>query len=72
MLKNNTTLEVLDLSSNKIGDTGARYISDAIRHNTALRVLNLKDNGIKDEGVKSISAALKENQGLLEARNYFQ
>ncbi|XP_060806112.1 leucine-rich repeat-containing protein 71-like [Amyelois transitella] len=54
------TLCSLNLSSNHITDTGAKYLSNALRSNRTLRYLNLADNRITDEGACGILESLKE------------
>ena len=51
-LAGNSTLEVLNLRFNGIGDEGARAIAKALEGNTALEILNLSNNNIGD-GLKT-------------------
>jgi Ran GTPase-activating protein (RanGAP) involved in mRNA processing and transport len=67
-MKANNLLETIDLSTNKIGDTGLRYISEALKGNTALKVLLLKNNNITSEGARSLAEGLAQNNGLVEVR----
>ncbi|XP_045503876.1 leucine-rich repeat-containing protein 71-like isoform X2 [Colias croceus] len=53
-------LSFLNLSSNRITDTGARSIADSLRTNRYLRYLNLADNRITDDGAYCIFNVLKE------------
>ncbi|CAF1691629.1 unnamed protein product, partial [Adineta ricciae] len=55
------TLTTLDLSGNQIGDAGAQYMSDALRHNTTLTTLDLSGNQIGDAGAQYVSDALRHN-----------
>ncbi|CAF1654887.1 unnamed protein product, partial [Adineta ricciae] len=55
------TLTTLDLSWNQIGDAGAQYVSDALRHNTTLTTLNLWHNQIGEKGAQYVSDALRHN-----------
>lgn len=65
MLRTNNTLELLDLTGNKIGNIGVKAICEALLDNTSLKVLNIKDNQITDEGAKAIAHLLSINKGLL-------
>ncbi|XP_034835922.1 leucine-rich repeat-containing protein 71-like [Maniola hyperantus] len=53
-------LLLLNLSSNRITDEGAKHISNALRSNRHLRYLNLADNHITDCGVGQILDVLIE------------
>ncbi|XP_063370203.1 uncharacterized protein LOC134658453 [Cydia amplana] len=55
-----TTLVILNLSSNRITDVGARTIREALKMNTKLAYLNLADNFITDEGAAAIFDILLE------------
>jgi len=59
MLRNNTTLKLLNLSSNNIGDKGAIVISEGVKLNSTLAELNLEDNVIGHKGAHAIAAAFK-------------
>ncbi|KAJ8722490.1 hypothetical protein PYW07_003670 [Mythimna separata] len=54
------SLETLNLSSNRIGDEGAKYFAEALRSNRHLRYLNLAGNLITDEGASQIFNILIE------------
>ena len=47
-MKDNTSLQSLNLSSNRIDDDGAKEIAYALNHNTSLKSLNLRYNKIGD------------------------
>ena len=47
----NTTLEQLNLSDNRIQDSGARALAIALASNNSIELLNITGNGIADEGV---------------------
>ena len=51
-------LRHLDLSSNNIGDEGARYVSKSIHGMRELRHLDLSSNNIGDEGAKYLSQSI--------------
>ncbi|XP_053615671.1 leucine-rich repeat-containing protein 71-like [Plodia interpunctella] len=57
-----SNLYTLNLSTNRITDVGAKYLSIALRTNRTLRYLNLADNRITDEGACSILDVFKEFQ----------
>ncbi|KAJ8725854.1 hypothetical protein PYW08_004037 [Mythimna loreyi] len=48
------SLVTLNLSSNRIGDEGAKNFAEALRSNRHLRYLNLANNHISDEGASHI------------------
>ena len=53
-------LQVLDLAGNKIGDTGARYVGQAIADRKSLKqlkTLDLRYNVISDQGAFSLASA---------------
>jgi len=64
VLSNNTSLKILDLSYNKIGDIGALHLATSLRYNTTLQKLNLTRNDITDNGATYLGNALKYNTGL--------
>jgi Ran GTPase-activating protein (RanGAP) involved in mRNA processing and transport len=47
----NTTLEQLNVSDNRISDSGARALAIALESNKSIELLNITGNGISDEGV---------------------
>ena len=61
VLKSNTTVTKLDLSSNYIGDVGAAGLAEALKSNTTLTVLKLSDNDIGDAGAAGLAEALKSD-----------
>uniref|UniRef100_A0A2A4JUS3 Uncharacterized protein n=1 Tax=Heliothis virescens TaxID=7102 RepID=A0A2A4JUS3_HELVI len=54
------SLCALNLSSNKITDTGVKYLAEMLRTNRRLCYLNLADNVITDDGASSIFDILVE------------
>ncbi|KAA8580507.1 hypothetical protein FQN60_013465, partial [Etheostoma spectabile] len=65
LLKQNQTLEIIDLSSNRIEDEGAGYLSEAIAWpGCALRELSVSSNNIRSEGLLSLARALTVNTSL--------
>ena len=63
-LSSNTSLTYLDLSSNKICDSGAASLSQALSVNTSLTYLDLSSNKIYNSGAASLSQALSVNTSL--------
>jgi hypothetical protein len=63
-LKNNKTLEYLELISNQIDDTDIKIICNALQMNTTLKGINLRSNSIFDKGIKYIADYLKNNKTL--------
>ncbi|KAF9815941.1 hypothetical protein SFRURICE_009839 [Spodoptera frugiperda] len=69
-------LVTLNLTSNKIGDEGAKCLADALRTNRHLRYLNLADNLIGDEGAIRIfhhllEFRLTQDENVERRRRYF-
>ena len=65
-LKVNTSLEVLDIRDNKISDTGALHVAEALRRDDSLKKLDLYKCGISDQDILSLGEALKVNTSLEE------
>ena len=63
-LRNNTTLQSLNLSTNKIKDDGAGWIADALALNHCLLELNLERNLVGPDGSERLGAALVQNSTL--------
>jgi Ran GTPase-activating protein (RanGAP) involved in mRNA processing and transport len=63
-LSTNTTLFVLNLRSNNIGDVGAAAIANALGSNKSLTHLWLDDNSIRDVGIEALARALQLNDSL--------
>lgn len=63
-MKNNITLRSLNLSENKIGDSGATAIGNALKTNAGLQKLDLAENPIGDAGAKAIATGLKTNKTI--------
>ncbi|KAI9236962.1 MAG: hypothetical protein BYD32DRAFT_5866 [Podila humilis] len=57
----NSTLTVLDLKNNLIGDNGAQALFEALKTNSTLTALNLVVNSISENGAQVLSEALKTN-----------
>uniref|UniRef100_A0A8C5Z4W1 Leucine rich repeat containing 34 n=1 Tax=Marmota marmota marmota TaxID=9994 RepID=A0A8C5Z4W1_MARMA len=65
VLKSNTTLEVLDLSFNRIENAGANCLSETLTlHNRSLKVLSVVSNNIEGEGLVALSQSVKTNPTL--------
>lgn len=65
----NSTLKVLNLKENEIGDEGAQELANAFRNGkTKISHLYLNQNRIKDSGAKALANSirnLKNNQRTL-------
>ena len=57
-------IEHLYLSYNRIGDTGASWISEAVGETATLKTLILNSCGITSRGAKDLSGALAQNSSL--------
>merc|ERR1739842_8047 len=57
-LVENTALQILNLSSNRIDDQGAKNLAEGLKLNRNLISLNLGKNEIGDAGAKDITASL--------------
>lgn len=55
MLKQNTTLRILDLDNTGLLDSGVKDLFEGLKHNTTLKHLYLSSNGITEEGCKYIA-----------------
>lgn len=65
-LSSNDILRKLDLSFNKIENTGAELLSLGILKNSGITSLNLSFNRIKDDGGLALARALKQNSVITE------
>ena len=63
-LKEDNTLQELDLDNKMITNEGAKKIGEAIQVNTTLQKLDISSNTISDDGVAAISDGLKSNNSL--------
>ena len=61
----NSSINILNISNNLIGDLGAKWIADMLFDNSNLKTLKLGYNEIGDEGIKELANALKHNRTLL-------
>ncbi|KAL9965538.1 hypothetical protein ACROYT_G029352 [Oculina patagonica] len=64
VLKGNSSLTVLHLLSNNIGEHGANGLAEALKKNTSLTELHLSGNNIGDHGATGLAEALKKNTSL--------
>ena len=60
LLRNNTTLQKLNLTNNAIGTKGMKAIVPELTTNSSLQVLNLSYNNIKARGATLLANALEE------------
>lgn len=65
-LKSNTTLNVLDLRLNQIGNEGAKMLASALQENCHIKQLNLSSTAIESEGCRFLADSLKQNSCLAE------
>ncbi|CAF0749647.1 unnamed protein product [Adineta steineri] len=65
-LKNNLTLQVLNLCATRIGDSGVQYIAKALSiNNNVIKVLSINNSGLTDKSVEDLAALLKTNKTLI-------
>ena len=68
-LKEDHSLQELNLCNKRITSEGAKGIAEAIKMNTTLTIININHNTISDDGVETvdtISDSLKSNNSLQE------
>ncbi len=68
VLRENTSLETLDLDNYDITDEGLGYLLDVLKSNSTLTNISLEMNSITDEGLKCLADALKKNKRKIQAR----
>lgn len=66
LLKNNKSIETLNLSGNRINDKGVIFITSALKNNKTLKYLDLSDNLITNKGVNSITSLILNYKSSLE------
>mmetsp|Transcript_24073 Transcript_24073/g.37744 ORF Transcript_24073/g.37744 Transcript_24073/m.37744 type:complete len:837 (+) Transcript_24073:88-2598(+) len=64
LLKNNMTIEEIQLRRNKIGDDGARAIASVLVERSALKFIDLRENRISTMGMKAIADALGRSERI--------
>ena len=64
ILKNNVTIEEIQLRRNKIGDDGARAIASVLAERCALKFIDLRENHISTMGMKAIADALGRSERI--------
>lgn len=62
MLRNNITIEELQLRRNQIGDDGARAIAAILAEQSAIKLIDLRENNIGMIGIKAIAEALERSE----------
>ena len=65
-LKEDDTLQELNLWNKRITSEGGKLIAEAIKVNKTLKKLDIDDNSISDDGAAAISDGLKSNNSLQE------
>ena len=60
----NFTLKYLNISGNRLGDTGGALIAKALSKNPQIANVQMFDTDIKDECAKQMAFALKANHSL--------
>ncbi|XP_068686880.1 protein NLRC3-like [Montipora foliosa] len=63
-LETNSTLKLLDLGNDNIGDSGAAALTKAMEINSTLTRLDLPGNGISDSGAAALAKAMERNSTL--------
>jgi len=66
LLSKNETLEVLDVSNNKLGDIGATYVASLLTSNSTIKCMELDGNGFTISGFQAISLGLATNNTLVQ------
>jgi Ran GTPase-activating protein (RanGAP) involved in mRNA processing and transport len=64
-LRENKTLQIIDLSGNNIGPEGAKELAEALKVNGSLKEIYLRGNQIGDEGAKALAEAEREGLTIL-------
>ena len=64
MLKENRTLQQLDVSRNSIGDEGATALVEVLKANRTLQQLDIRINSVGIGGATALAEMLKENKTL--------
>jgi len=67
-LKDNDSLNYLDLSTNDLRDESAKHIADALLTNRSLQTLILAGNAIETNGLVALTKMLEENSSILDLR----
>lgn len=62
----NVGLFQLDLRGSTLGNDGAMYLANSLRHNRSVRILNLSLNGINGRGCAVIARALARNRTVTD------
>jgi hypothetical protein len=60
----NTSLTILSMPGNAIGDEGAAALATALEKNITLRDIYLESNGIGNEGAAALAVSLQVNTSL--------
>ncbi|XP_072133139.1 uncharacterized protein [Mobula birostris] len=66
-LSSNPSLTELNLGANKLGDSGVKLVSEALRNpECKIQKLGLYDVGLTDSGAEDLASALSINRSLME------
>jgi len=66
LLRNNKSIETLNLSGNQINDNGVTYITAVLKNNKTLKYLNLSGNLITNKGANSLANLILNSKSSLE------
>ena len=64
VLKENRSLQQLDISQNSIGQKGATTLAEVLKKNRTLKLMDVSHNSIGQEGAIALAEVLKENKVL--------
>jgi hypothetical protein len=66
LLRYNTSLHILNLSNNEMGDIGTIELANGLNSNTTLLEINLSNNNIGDKGLNVLATVLKVNKSIID------
>ena len=65
LIRNNSSLEILDLSWNPVGDDGLRHAKDGLRQLQQLKCLSWNDPGLTPRGVRLLADVISHQPALV-------
>lgn len=71
-LEHNSTLDILHMHSNKIGDKGLKYLVNSLKKNKSLHYIGITSCGLTDKGITHICNALNEHSIPINGLNISQ